>query len=129
VWLSRIKLLDEYVYPHFPCLSVSLRGERPLVIDRVEGILGQPLDNLVVAVPHQATRIRFAGRIGGHVYDLHAGRSAEGRAGIDTANVGQVYDHSADRFRRADLIAAQRRIAEVDIQAGSEHLRFEHWVH
>src|SRR5262249_19340339 len=45
------------------------------------------------------------------------------------ADLRQVNRHAADRRGRVDLVPAQRRIAEVDVQRRREVLGLEHRVH
>src|SRR5207245_2324734 len=104
-----------------PSPTLGLGRESHLVVDRIEGVLGQHLRRLDVAIPCCSAYVGLAGGVTQYPEDSEAGGTAE--RGRDTlkgaaascgstatvdhlADLCQVDRHAADRGRRANLVAA-----------------------
>src|SRR5256714_8839852 len=111
--------------------SRSATAERHFVVNCVERVLGKLLGDLDLTVPHAPAIIRLAGGVGEELRDRQAGRSAKRAAHIlvcraagrrstrainHLADMRQVNRVATHRRRGADLVAAECRVAEVNVQ-------------
>src|SRR5436190_20378953 len=114
------------------------------VIERIKGVLGPTLSGFHVTIPSNASQVRLACSVSEHathretcsspecaarVLKAPTASSGPARAVEHLADLRQVDFDPAQRLRGFDLVAAKRRVAEVDVQRGGQHLSLEHRVH
>src|SRR6266446_9054022 len=109
--------------------SVALRCERDLVVDRVEDVFRLLLGGLDVPIPDRTAHIRLGGGVGQRLADRQARCWPERATCVDEraarrdvgADLRQIDGDASDRSGSTDLVAAEGRITDIDVEGSRKH--------